>query len=86
MQQDSNQRNKLITDANAMSAAIENLPAMLPDREAMTLIPWKDIWSSLRIAKQRGNGEMIEVFYDTLFKDAIFDDNGAWSWDITKRT
>jgi hypothetical protein len=85
MHQDSNQRNKLITGANDQSAAIENMPAMLPNREAMTLIPWEDIWSSLRVAKHRGNGEMIEVFYDTLFKDAIFDDNGAWSWGITKR-
>ena len=87
MQQDSNQQKKQTTGSNDMSAASENMPAMLPDREAMTLIPWRDIWSSLRVAKHRGNGEMIEVFYDTLFKDAIFDDNGAWSWDIniTKR-
>jgi hypothetical protein len=45
----------------------------------MKLIPWADIWTSLRVAKIRGNGEMIEVFYDTLFKEAIFDDNGAWA-------
>ena len=86
MQQDSNQQNKRTPGANDKSAAIENMPAMLPYREVMRLIPWKDIWSSLRDAKQRGNGEMIEVFYDTLFKDAIFDDNGAWSWDINKRS
>ncbi len=85
MHHDYSERIKLITGANDKSAAIENMPAILPDRETMTLIPWKDIWSSLRIAKHRGNGEMIEVFYDTLFKDAVFDDNGAWSWDISKR-
>jgi hypothetical protein len=45
----------------------------------MKLIPWDDVWKSLRTARFRGNGEMIEVFYDTLFKDAVFDDNGAWS-------
>jgi hypothetical protein len=27
---------------------------------------------------------MIEVFYDTLFKEAIFDDDGAWALDLTK--
>ena len=85
MHQDSNERIERIISATAKSAAIENLPSVFPDRESMTLIPWKDIWSSLRVAKHRGNGEMIEVFYDTLFKEAIFDDNGAWSWDVNKR-
>ena len=51
----------------------------------MKLIPWTDIWASLTVAKIRGNGEMIEVFYDTLFKEAIFDDRGAWSLDPRKR-
>ena len=86
MQQDSNQQNKRTTGANDNGVTIENMPEMLSNREAMTLIPWKDIWSSLRMAKHRGNGEMIEVFYDTLFKDAVFDDNGAWSWNIKKRS
>ena len=45
----------------------------------MKLIPWGDVWKSLRTASFRGNGEMIEVFYDTLFKEAVFDDHGAWS-------
>lgn len=51
----------------------------------MKLIPWRDIWASLTVAKIRGNGEMIEVFYDTLFKEAVFDDRGAWSIDLRKR-
>jgi hypothetical protein len=51
----------------------------------MRLIPWREIWASLTVAKIRGNGEMIEVFYDTLFKEAIFDDRGAWSLDLKKR-
>ena len=69
-------------DENTVS---EHSPEVIPDREAMTLIPWKDIWSSLKVAKHRGNGEMVEVFYETLFKEAIFDDNGAWAWDIHKQ-
>jgi hypothetical protein len=28
---------------------------------------------------------MVEVFYDTLFREAIFDDHGAWSWNTNKR-
>ena len=63
----------------------EHMPETMTDREATTLIPWKDIWSSLKIAKHQGNGEMVAVFYDTLFKEAVFDDNGAWAWDINKR-
>jgi hypothetical protein len=49
------------------------------DYVGMKLIPWGDVWKSLRTARFRGNGEMIEVFYDTLFKEAVFDDRGAWS-------
>jgi len=45
----------------------------------MKLIPWNDVWRSLKTARIRGNGEMIQVFYDTLFKEAVFDDRGAWS-------
>jgi len=56
------------------------------DEQPLKLIPWSDIWSSLRVARVRGNGEMIEVFYDTLFKEAIFDDRGAWSWTSDKRS
>jgi hypothetical protein len=52
------------------------------DRTYMKLIPWEDIWASLRVARIRGNGEMIEVFYDTLFKEAVFDDNGAWALEV----
>jgi hypothetical protein len=55
------------------------------NQEPMKLIPWEDIWTSLRIARVRGNGDMIEVFYDTLFREAVFDDHGAWSLDFEKR-
>ena len=51
----------------------------------MKLIPWADIWTSLRVAKIRGNGEMIDAFYATLFKEAVFDDSGAWAVDIKNR-
>ncbi len=61
------------------------MPETMTDREAMTLIPWEDIWTSLKLASHRGNGEMVAVFYDTLFKEAVFDDNGAWAWDFNKR-
>jgi len=57
----------------------------LPDQDRPTkLIPWEDIWTSLRVARMRGNGEMIEVFYDALFKEAVFDDQGAWSWELKR--
>lgn len=63
----------------------EHIPETVTDRETMTLIPWEDIWTSLKIAKHGGNGEMVAVFYDTLFKEAVFDDNGAWAWYANKR-
>jgi hypothetical protein len=58
---------------------------LIDDRAQMKLIPWADIWTSLRVARIRGNGEMIEVFYDTLFKEAVFDDNGAWAIEVKNR-
>ena len=61
-----------------------DLARLRADFEGMKLIPWREIWKSLSVARMRGNGKMIEVFYDTLFKDAVFDDRGAWSIEITK--
>ena len=55
--------------------------ALTRNDEAMKLIPWEDIWTSLRVAQVRGNCEMIDVFYDTLFKEAVFDDDGAWAFN-----
>lgn len=51
---------------------------------SMKLTPWENIWASLTAARLRGNGRMVEVFYDTLFNEAVFDDRGAWSLDIIK--
>jgi hypothetical protein len=62
------------------------LEVLTKDSESMKLIPWEDIWTSLRVAQIRGNGEMIDVFYDTLFKEAIFDDDGAWALNSKKRS
>jgi hypothetical protein len=45
----------------------------------MAVIPWRDIWGPLTLAKLRGSTQMIDVFYDTLFREALFDDRGAWS-------
>jgi len=74
------------TGAGERSNAPNETPNLVGNHIRMKLIPWEDIWTSLRVAKIRGNGEMIEVFYDTLFKEAIFDDNGAWALDIKHRT
>ena len=75
------------------SASPSNPNASTPDDEIsngekkhVKLIPWEDIWTSLSIAQLRGNGDMIEVFYDTLFREAVFDDHGAWSTDLKKAT
>jgi len=72
-------------DESSQTPATSDLPRLAVDTNEMKLIPWSDIWASLSVAQLRGNGEMIEVFYDTLFKEAVFDDRGAWSIEITKR-
>lgn len=63
--------------------SIPLLPSSL--ETPLKLIPWQEIWSTLKVARVRGNGEMIEVFYDTLFKEAVFDDHGAWALDLKGR-
>ena len=52
---------------------------------AMKLTPWNEIWNSLTLASLRGNRRMVEVFYDTLFKEAVFDDRGAWCLNMRRR-
>jgi hypothetical protein len=71
--------------AHDQSTKFKPLGLISKDPESMKLIPWEDIWTSLRVAQIRGNGEMIDVFYDTLFKEAIFDDDGAWAFTPKKR-
>jgi hypothetical protein len=74
--------------AHADHASVRNLSAtaaLTRNGETMKLIPWEDIWTSLRVARIHGNGEMIDVFYDTLFKEAVFDDDGAWSVNAKNR-
>lgn len=66
---------ELITEASETFNPVRNEP---PKK----LIPWQDIWTTLKVARVRGNGEMIEVFYDTLFKEAVFDDQGAWAFQV----
>ncbi len=73
-----------VADAYNRTIGPPDLARLRADFEAMKLIPWRDIWKSLSAARIRGNGKMIEVFYDTLFKNAVFDDRGAWSIE-TKR-
>jgi hypothetical protein len=75
---------KVTTRKNRPEETLERLASTdVPRQETtyvgMKLIPWGEVWKSLRTARFRGNGEMIEVFYDTLFKEAVFDDRGAWS-------
>ena len=65
----------------AQSDLLSTTSVLTASGNSMRLIPWEDIWTSLRVARIRGNGEMIAVFYDTLFKEAVFDDNGAWAFD-----
>ena len=71
--------------AGDQSKASKPMELLTRNAESMRLIPWEDIWTSLRVAQIRGNGEMIDVFYDTLFKEAIFDDDGAWAVNPKKR-
>ena len=73
------------TSADDQSRNLSATAVLTKTGESMKLIPWEDIWTSLRVARIRGNGDMIDVFYDTLFKEAVFDDVGAWSFEQKKR-
>jgi hypothetical protein len=73
------------TIADDQSRNLSATAVLTKNEESMKLIPWEDIWTSLRVARIRGNGDMIDVFYDTLFKEAVFDDVGAWSFEQKKR-
>ena len=73
------------TVADDHSRKLSASAVLTKNGESMKLIPWEDIWTSLRVARTRGNGDMIDVFYDTLFKEAVFDDAGAWSLAQKKR-
>jgi hypothetical protein len=44
----------------------------------LKVISWSEIWASIAAAKLRGNTEMLKVFYDSLYKEAVFDDRGVW--------
>jgi hypothetical protein len=84
---DSEAKNTRLDNLTTRPSVNDNLhhPSIADDRGPMKLIPWEDIWSTLRGARIRGHGEMMEVFYETLFKEALFDDNGAWSHDPSHR-
>jgi hypothetical protein len=45
----------------------------------MKLISWQEIWTPLSEAKRQGNLGIAQVFLETLFEQAVFDDRGAWS-------
>ncbi len=85
---DSGQGNNRVDDSSKdpslsddQSGPLSPTTVLTGSGNSMKLIPWEDIWTSLRVARIRGNGDMIAVFYDTLFKEAVFDDNGAWAFD-----
>jgi hypothetical protein len=73
-----------VTDAYNRTIGPPDPARLRANFEDMKLIPWRAIWKSFSVARIRGDGKIIEVFYDTLFKDAVFDDRGAWSIE-TKR-
>ena len=74
---DDNKNETCFLDSNESPAEVFFRPT--GNYVGMAMIPWKDIWTSLSVAKLRGRTQMVDVFYDTLLKEALFDDHGAWS-------
>jgi hypothetical protein len=68
----------------AKAVARLNAARAASDYAAMKVIPWQDIWVSINLAKRRGNAPMVKAFYEMLFRDAVFDDRGAWSLNIPR--
>jgi hypothetical protein len=75
---------RLANAGDSQPTAVGSIDPTSLSEVPMKLIPWEDIWTSLSVARIRGNSDMIDVFYDTLFREAIFDDDGAWSLNRKK--
>ena len=76
--ENNNQINRSIQDAGVPGASFTSSPST-GHYVGMAVIPWRNIWGPLSLAKLRGHTQMVDVFYETLFKEALFDDRGAWS-------
>lgn len=48
--------------------------------EELRLIPWREIWNSLSIARIRGHSGIVDTFFQVLLEESLFDDQGAW-WE-----
>lgn len=79
-----NERNQQSLEYNRTLTQLEALRTRT-QFTSMRLTPWRDIWDSLTTARLQGNARMVEVFYDTLFEEAVFDDRGAWSLNIRNK-
>lgn len=47
-------------------------------REGTRLILWREMWPRLSAAKRHGYSQIVTVFLERLFEEAVFDDEGAW--------
>ena len=75
-----NEPNLLTNATNPTRAASPAFEFEVTDRhpEVIKEIPWRDIWTPLAVAKRRGNLRIADVFLNSLFAEALFDDEGAW--------
>lgn len=48
--------------------------------EELRLIPWREIWNSLSLARIRGHSGIVDTFFEVLMEESLFDDQGAW-WE-----
>jgi hypothetical protein len=48
------------------------------DSEGIRQIFWCEIWAPLSSAKRHDNSRIVALFLDSLFEEALFDDEGAW--------
>jgi|ERR671924_1880913 hypothetical protein len=82
------------TDANASNSDTDQNPTTVspptassdPAYVGMKLMPWNEIWATVSIAKMSGNTYMVRTFYEILFREAVFDDRGAWSLTLRNFT
>jgi hypothetical protein len=89
---DNNQNRTTVDDRekrNDQSSATFTPPQALWQRQdaytGLKLIPWSEIWASIAVAKLRGNTEMLKMFYETLYKEGVFDDRGVWALNSRPR-
>lgn len=60
--------------------ANSNVPIGGRRTDELKLISWREIWLPVSMARIRGRSGIVDTFFEVLFEESLFDDQGAW-WE-----